>query len=183
MTLKKALENLNKENCLKIGYFIKQHANKGQISATILIDDKFEEPIFVEIDNYLVPFFVDVENSRFETVPAYIKLFNINTPEEIEKLKGKNIFMPVALFDNIDDVIIDFENFVIDYKLEVPKVGKIGTIINFIDDKKNPMFLVLSNTENEELLPLNAIEIVETNHTEKNIIINLPDSLLTQFTS
>lgn len=179
MTFKEALFNLNPENCYRIGVILKSHAYKGQISAKVFIDLKKiqEEPILVKIDDYLVPFFVDYSNCNLETYPAILKLKNIDSIDEVDKIKASEIFVPKNVIENIEEEVIDFENFIIGYNVYEDNGNLIGTIAEFIDNKNNPLF-VLKNQKKEILLPINAVEYSEINHSEKRISLILPDNFL-----
>ncbi len=170
--------DLSFENCYKIGKIFKTHANKGQLSIiiNIFIDEQKTESIFVEFDNYLVPFFIDYELSNFEINPSIIKFKGVDTIEKASELKNRNVFIPKSKIEDIDDIISDFCSFVVNYSFIDEKNTKIGEIVEFVNDKKNPLFIVLKGGK-DYLIPVNSVEIIKTDHKNKEIIARIPDEM------
>lgn len=168
------------ENNFKVGKILKPHGNKGQLNVTIFFDlEKLQtESLFVEIDGYLVPFFIDYSNSNLKINPSIVKFTYINNVDESVFLTNHNVYIPfVFLKKDVDEYLTDYENFIIDFDFIDKKNKFIGKVIDFIDNKKNPLF-VLFNSGKEILLPYNAIEILQTNYEKKYVIISFPESLL-----
>ncbi len=179
MTFEQALNNLKHENCYRIGVFTKTHANKGQLSAKIYVDLKFlkEELVFVEINNYPVPFFIDLKNSNTNIYPSIIKLKNVNTLEEANRLKGNKIYIPKNIVDDINEAITYFDNFVIGYELFDTEIGRIGCILDFVEDKNNPLYII-DNPLQDVLLPVNAIDFIEIDHNKKQLFVKIPKNIM-----
>ncbi|MBN2892675.1 MAG: hypothetical protein JXL97_12475 [Bacteroidales bacterium] len=179
MTFDEALKNMKHENCFNIGTFLKTHANKGQVSAKIHVDlfQLKEESILVEIDNYLVPFFIDFSKCNLDVYPLILKLKNIDDVVQAALVKGKRIFIPKSQVDDIDEILIDFDNFVIGYSITDQKLGFIGNISEYVDDKKNPLFVV-TNNDKDALIPVNAIEFLEADHDKKELFVKLPENIV-----
>lgn len=175
MTFDELKKNLDINNCYRIGYLQKAHATKGQINSMLFVDfEDFEEPLFIEIDKYMVPFFVDYEMCNFDINPSIIKFKEINTIHEANTLKNKTIYLPKYLFENIEEYITDWENFVVGFKLIDTNRGNIGKILHFIESKKNPIF-VIEHKNRELLVPLNSIEIFQTDYNKMTLEIKIPD--------
>ncbi len=170
---------LKKENNYLAGYFLKTHGNKGQLYAKLFFD-LFEvetESIFVEIDGYLIPFFIDYENSNFDIDPPFVKLRHIDTIDDAKKLRRLKIFIPKELVHDIDSVLTDYEHFVIGFDVYSDNGNYLGRITDFVEEKKNPLFVLL-NSGKELLLPLNATEIIESDYEKSKITINVPPEII-----
>ncbi len=179
MSFEQAKRFLKKENNYLAGYFLKTHGNKGQLYAKLFFDlyEVETESIFVEIDGYLIPFFVDSENSNFDIDPPFIKLQHIDTIDEARKLRRRKIYIPKDLIQDIDSVLIDYEHFVIGFDVYRDNGDYLGRIIDFIEEKKNPLFVV-ENSGKDLLLPLNAVEIIKNDYEKSKIIISVPPEII-----
>jgi 16S rRNA processing protein RimM len=98
------METIPKINCEKIGFIQKPHGIHGEL--VIRFDEMYYEtleeypPLFLEIDNLLVPFFISDEGLRFksgESVIAQLKW--IDSDKKAKELCGLSVFV------NKDDVI------------------------------------------------------------------------------
>jgi len=178
MLFSEAEQNLIIDNCYKIGQIVKPHAQKGQLNAKIFVDleEINQESVLVEIDKYLVPFFIDYKLCNFDAQSPIIKFNGIDKIEQAKKFGRNNLFLPKHFIPNPDDLIIDWENFVIGFTLTDEKTKKTGKIIDFIDENKNPLF-ILDHNGNTVLIPVNSIEIIDANYDSKSIVAIIPDSL------
>ncbi len=180
MTFEEAKKNLEIDNCFYAGYISRSHGYKGQFSSKIFFDlqNIKTESILVEINKLLIPFFIDFKKSNFDSVPQIIKFIEIDSIEEANFLSGKRLFIPSELIDdNIDEYLLDRENFVVGFSIIDKKIGSIGEIINFIDDRKNPLFTVEYKDSNQ-FIPLNSISIEKIDYKNKLIYCSIPDNIL-----
>lgn len=179
MNFLEVANNLMFDNCINVGTILKPHGTKGQFTANInvFLDDLKEESIFVEIDNYLVPFFIDCSKCKTEISPAILKFQNIDTVEKISEFKARRLFLPKILLENIEESLTNWETFVVGYLVIEKKIGKIGEIIEFADDKKNPLFVV-EYLQSDVLIPLNAITIIDVDHENKTLILEIPENII-----
>ena len=179
MTFDEAKENLQIDNCLYTGYISKTHGYKGQFSSKIFfnIQNIKMESILVEINKLLIPFFVDFKKSNFDSSKPIIKFKEINSIEEANYLSGKKLFIPSKLIDNIEEYLLDWENFVVGFSIVDKKMGTIGEIINFVDDRKNPLFSIEYKDSNQ-FIPLNSIIVEKTDYKNKLIYCSIPDNIL-----
>jgi len=178
MLFNEAKNNLDFSNCYKVGKIFKPHANKGKISASLLIalNELKLESIFVEINKNLIPFFIDYSNSSINDTSAILKLKNVDF-YRAKIFKNNNIYIPKNKLSKIKEYITDFENFVIGYELFDSKKNKIGEILDFIEDNNNPIFVV-EYKNSDVFLPIFSIEIINTDFTNRKIIAEIPQSLL-----
>ncbi len=91
---------MTKEDCFKLGYVIKRHGFKGELS--IKFDTKTPEyyqsidALFIEINDQLIPFFIEQLRLNNKGI-ATIKLEDINNDNDTEQLLRKNVFLPLAV--------------------------------------------------------------------------------------
>ena len=170
--------NFRIENCTKIGSTLKPFGYKGQIVVELIvnIENIKLESIFVEIDNYLVPFFINKNESRFSQKSATIQFKEINSKEQSKEIIENDLYIPKSLIkpDNIKEKN-DFSS-LIGYKIIEEKSGLLGLFSEFINIKKNPL-ICIDSPKNEILLPINAITIIEINENNKEILISIPEYL------
>ena len=162
MLFSEGKNNLVKDNCYKIGKIFKPHGIDGQLNVKIYValDEIEKESIIVDINGSLIPFFVDFEVSRFNDNSGIIKFLDVNTKEQAKALSDCSIYLPKSELKNIEEVLVDFENFVIGYVLQKADNEEVGAILDFIDDNKNPVYIVEYN-DDEIYLPIHSIQILK----------------------
>ena len=83
-----------RDNCSKIGYITKPHGIDGSVVVRLngLFADDIEpgEPMFIEIDGTLVPFFI--EEIRPQTDMAYIKFGFVDSEKDAGKLRTFSLY-------------------------------------------------------------------------------------------
>jgi 16S rRNA processing protein RimM len=167
-----------KENCSLIGSITKSHGIGGQLMLRLNGDfaDDIEpgEPLFVEVDETLVPFFIE----EAEVFPdrAIVKLEFISNPEDVQKIAGKNVYLENSLIEAKDNLSGENAGFYVGYSFSDKTSGIEGTIKEFIDNPLNPLFLV-TNESSEFLLPIHMDFILEVDHKKKTMIFKLPEGL------
>src|SRR5216117_3783373 len=86
------------DSCFKLGQIQKAHGFKGEVMIQLQVkkpeDYKDLESVFVEINQKLVPFFI--ENLRITTgEKAIVKFEDVNDEAGIKKLVGLSIYLPL----------------------------------------------------------------------------------------
>jgi len=169
---------MDQATCYKIGYILKPHGLKGQV--TIALDaeapDDFStlETIFVGVGGKLVPFFI--ETISMKGAKAFLKLEEVNTPEEAQQISKSVIYLPKSARPKsgrggfYDDEIIGFE--VLD-----TGVGALGRITEIVQAGPNKL-LLLDYQGKEVLVPLNSPFIDSVDKRKKKITVTLPDGFL-----
>lgn len=179
MLFNEAKKTLDFDNCFKIGKIYKPHGTKGQINCNFYIDlEKIKkESVFVEINKSLIPFFIDYNQSSFNENNAIVKFFDIDDIDATKIFSNNNVFIYKFDVEPIEEYLTDFENFVVGYVLFDENENEIGEILEFIDDRKNPLFVVEYKSE-DVLIPVFSIEILEANFMNQKITAKIPESLL-----
>ena len=106
-----------------------------------------------------------------------LKFKDIDTVEKIAEFKARRLFLPKNLLEDIEESLTNWETFVVGYLVIEKNLGKIGEIIEFADDKKNPLFVV-EYLQSDVLIPLNAISIIDVDHENKTLILEIPENII-----
>jgi 16S rRNA processing protein RimM len=159
----------------KIGYILKPHGLKGEVTVSIEADagDVFDsvETVFVEQSKRLVPFFI--ESISQTGSKAYIKFEDIATVEAATAISKSALYLPKtarpksARGEFYDDEIIGFE--VTDKSL-----GSLGPVTDVEHAGPNKLLLVHYH-DKEVLIPVNGPFIKSMNKTKRTISVELPD--------
>ncbi|MEP2670605.1 MAG: ribosome maturation factor RimM [Cyclobacteriaceae bacterium] len=160
------------DSCYQIGYVIKKHGLKGDVK--ILIESplpKKLESIFVQIDNRLIPFFIE-QISVLNDV-AIVKLEDVNTPEQADSLCKCGVYLPNSLKPKSDKFeTSDLIGFSVYANSE-----NLGTITAINNHTLNPL-LVVTLQEKETLIPISDYFIKEIDQADKMVKVELPDGFM-----
>ncbi len=169
---------MNIESCFKIGYILKTHGLKGEL--TISLDEPAPEnisslrSIFIEKDGRLVPYVVNAIS--YSGAKAYLKLEDVDSIDDAEQLVKQSLYLEKttrpksARNEFYDDEIISFE--VVD-----KTSGALGKVVEIMQAGPNRL-LVLDREGKEVLIPVNSPFITSINKTKKLISVDLPDGFL-----
>lgn len=167
--------------CFNIGYVVKTHGLKGEVTIAIngysveeLDSIRDSHPLFIEIDKRLVPYFIQSISTSGNK--AIVKLDDVHSVEDASKLVKRSLFLPKNIRPKTqrgefyDDEIVDFT--VTDEEL-----GPLGRIIDVIQAGPNRL-LVLERDGKEVLIPVSSPFIKRINKSKKLITVSLPEGFL-----
>ena len=176
--IKKAKHQLLKENCKKIGSVIKTFGYKGQIIAELFLnlEDIETEFIFVEIDNCLIPFFIDKNESKFKNNSATLKFYEITSIEDTPTIINCDLYLPTNLIPTKPEKKTAYD-YLVGYEIVDINKKRIGISSEIIDITKNPI-LNIKTPEDELLLPINGIKIINIDKQNMSITIDIPSGYL-----
>ena len=172
---------INSEDVYQIGKFQRTHALKGELNMISQIQpDYFIEgnPLIIEYDGILVPFYV--ENVRPKGSTSYlVKLSGVDSEEQGSSFVNKEIFILKHDAEKlIQQQIIESHPF-INYKIIDSKTGEeIGLIKDVEDSTVNTLFIVETPGGEEIMIPASQDFIVEIKENDKIIRMVLPEGLL-----
>src|SRR6185436_7018168 len=86
---------MEQSDFFKIGYIARTHGLKGEVTMVLAMESPDLESIrslFVQHNNQLVPHFVESASTRGSK--AFVKLEDINNPDQAARLKGCSVFLP-----------------------------------------------------------------------------------------
>jgi len=173
------LKYLDKKNCSFIGTILKHHGFKGQLIVKSDFDfaEVNEEPVFIEFDKFLVPFFIEATQVKYLSEnSAIIKIRDINSENEAQNLLNKSIYFPTELIIENEDETNEHSK-LIGYTFFDTELGKIGVIEDFIEIPNNPLFQINYQSK-EVLIPINSLESIQINKENKIVTSTLPNGIL-----
>ncbi|MDH4092308.1 MAG: ribosome maturation factor RimM [Cyclobacteriaceae bacterium] len=162
------------DSCFKIGFILKTHGLKGEV--TISIDGDAPAglsalaSVFLEVDGRLVPYFI--QSLSIRGTKGFVKFEDIDSIDMAAKLVKKSIYLQKSARPKstrgefYDDEIINFS--VID---EI--IGPLGSVVEIMQAGPNRL-LVLDNNGKEILIPINSPFIIRINKSKRTITVNLP---------
>jgi len=167
-----------RENCSLIGTITKPHGIGGQLIIRLNGDfaDDIEpgEPLFVKVDETLVPFFI--EEAEVYPDRAILKLEFISNPQEAQKFSGMSVHLENRLIKEKSEIPEVNAEIFAGYSFFDKASGMEGIIKEYIDNPLNPLFLV-SGESAEFLIPVHPDFIVNVDHKKKMVVFDLPEGL------
>ena len=168
---------MNISNCYKAGYVAKTHGLKGEVTIVMSVDCPDPDSLklfFVDINQNLVPHFIQSVSRKGDK--AFLKLEDVNTPEEAALLKGCSLYLPkterprLSRGEFYSEEVVGFE--VID-----TENGTLGVIKEVFEHGLNRHLVVLRD-QKEVMIPTNGPFIQSINKSKKKITVTLPDGFL-----
>ncbi len=166
------------DECYQLGHVIKKHGLNGGV--TIFLDVDFPEEyselesVFVEINNKLVPFFI--EHISIKGQKANVKFEEVDTIEDAERLKSHAIYLPLVALPDLGENQFYFHQ-VVGYKIVDLNSTIEGSIKSVLTGPQQDLFEVEINGK-EALIPINDQIITRVDHENKQIDIKAPEGLL-----
>ena len=93
---------MNVEDCFEIGYISKTRGLKGEVQVSFSFDEPEKlkiKSVFIEINNKLVPFFVDTYKIPMPQV-GYFTFEDIDHVDKAQNITKRKIFLPNRLKQN-----------------------------------------------------------------------------------
>ncbi|MFC2151883.1 ribosome maturation factor RimM [Bacteroidota bacterium] len=169
---------MKKDDHYLLGSLLKTIGIKGEILLKFNYDCPEEiqklESIFIDVDNKLVPFFIEEIRLRSSST-AIVKLEGLNEDTKSIEFVGSEFYIS---FDQVKKLQIESEQNidVIDYKVYDQNKLLIGKVIEFIDIPENPL-LNVKTEKNELLIPAKDELIIEIDDDLMEIHVNIPEGL------
>lgn len=161
-----------------LGKFIKTHGLNGEL--VLAIENDFperysEEPIFVDIDGGLVPFFIDEDGIYARNNTSYrIKMEDVDSEHTALRFINCEVYLPKELFSEEEmEGIAGIEG----YTVVVEGRGEIGVIESLADYSGNIVITVLVDG-NEVMIPLAEEYITGVDYDAQIISLDLPEGLI-----
>ncbi len=173
----------DKSKLTKLGEIVAFKGTKGDVVLRLdnpNYDINSQEPVLVETDGYLVPFFVQ-EDSVFYSKNGDISLRfdTIQSNEDADKVVRKPVYVSnddLVVDEDEDDEYNDFKY--ANYDVFDQNDVLLGKIVDIDDIPGNPLIIIHNSFGEEILVPLNAAEVLAENDTIRTIKITIPDGLL-----
>lgn len=169
---------MNIDTCFRLGYIVKKHGLKGEVSVLLDVDfpEDYEklESVFVDINKQLVPFFI--ERIQLNGSKAILKFEDLDSLAEVDNLIGNDLYLPLEVLPELDPGQFYYHD-VIGYMVSDEKEGDIGRISQVYEFPNQDLFGVDFGGK-EVLIPINDETVLEADHEAKKVRVNLPDGLI-----
>ena len=171
--------SINKEDCLRVGTYVNTHGIKGEVKVYPHTDDvtRFEGLDFIYLDSGKEMLRFDIQNVRYFKNMAIIKFKGINDINDIEKYKGKDLYVTreqaVPLEEN-EYFICD----IIGAKVITDDGVLLGELYDVLQTGANDVYVVRDENKKEVLLPVIPSCILDVNIEEKIVKAHIMPGLL-----
>ena len=175
--------NTKLNNVLHFAYIVKTFGAHGELLIKLCpeaasIEINLEEPVFITIDGYVVPFYF----KQFEAHGkhrAIVVFDDMETMSLAQELVGKTIAMESknGTRDTNSPVVSGSSFPLLHYRVVDKEAGETGIVNGLIEIPGNPC-LQVKNGKEEILIPFRE-EILTIDHRKKTIIAHLPEGLIT----
>jgi 16S rRNA processing protein RimM len=166
------------DSCFELGHISKVHGIKGEVIAYLDVDDPEKytnlESVLVRTKQGLIPFFI--ESIRIRASLATIKFDEIDSIEDVERLKSCKLFLPLDQLPDLGDNQFYFHD-IIGYTIVDKRLGVLGKVTNVYDSGAQELIAV-NHQEKEILFPIHDDLITRVNKEKKVMDVDLPEGLV-----
>lgn len=170
---------MRKEDCFFLGKIIGKYSFKGEVLVKLDTDDPEDfiemESVFVEIDENLIPFFIEDSNLQ-KTDLLRIKFEDIDTEEDAESIIDNALYLPLSLLPKLSGNKFYYHE-VIGFKVIDSKLGDIGSIIGVNDNTPQALFII-EHVGKEVLVPIADDFIDKVDRENKTMHLTTPEGLV-----
>jgi 16S rRNA processing protein RimM len=170
---------MKKDDCFHLGKITKTQGIKGNVYLFLDTDQpeayKELESVFVEINNALIPFFIDYFQLTAKQ-KALVKFENVDSEEEAKDIVNKDLYLPINLLPKLTDKQFYYHE-IIGFTLIDEVFGEVGKIEEVVDVPGNSL-LQVDHNGTEVLVPLNNSVVKNVDRTNNTILAALPPGLL-----
>ncbi len=165
-------------NTFKIGYILKPHGLKGEVTIAVDADapENLEglESLFILRNNQLIPYFIESISVRGDK--AFVKFDDVDSHESALAICKSALHLAKserpksARGEFYDDEIIGFD-------VTDTEVGELGKVTEVVMAGPNKLIAV-DYAGKEVLIPVNSPFITSINKSKKKITVELPEGFL-----
>ena len=169
---------MNKDVCYLLGHITKLHGLSGEVTAFFDVDfpEDYEnmESVFVDINNKLVPFFVE----SLEVTPKknILKFEDINTAEAAEELIGKELYLPLSALPPLSGKAFYFHE-IVGFLVIDKDFGEVGPVKEVYPNTGQDL-IACTHQGKEVLFPISDDLIDKVDREEKKLYVTLPEGLI-----
>lgn len=166
---------MEQESFIKIGYVMKTHGLKGEVTLNLLPDAPeimAQDVLMVEKKTGMVPYFT--ESISENGLKAFIKFEGVNSIEQSSQLKGCSVFIDKGKRPKLkrgeyyDDELTGFS-------VSDKTHGRLGLVTGIISQGLNRLLEV---GERGLLIPIKGPFITSVSKSKKKIEVELPEGFL-----
>ncbi len=133
-----------------------------------------EEPVLVDIDGYLVPFFIDEDTVFYNKKTVSLRFTSVKTQKSASSLIGRDVY---ALTESLDIEEEEEDSFEYEGYTAYDHHNNLLGVITGIDDIPGNPQLVIDNKGKELLVPALAVEVIDVDEKANKITISIPEGL------
>jgi 16S rRNA processing protein RimM len=169
---------MNKNDYFNLGVITKTFGKNGEVIFFLDVANPQDfidlEMVFIEINQKLVPFFI--ENIKIRGNYATVKLEDISSPEKAQFFVKLRLFLPVDVLPELSNEKFYFHE-ILGFTVEDENHGNIG-IINDVLELPEQSLLQIFYKKKEILIPI-VDEIVKSVDSDNKIVyISAPEGLI-----
>ena len=169
---------MGEENSIFLGSISKTHGISGELlvrspEISFSLNDTWEV-VFIEIDKILVPFFIESWYQP-DNRSLILKIRDINDKNAASSYLGKKLYLDKSAINKSQSSSTDpgLDTFTV---VDAEK-GELGTIVEHISIKENPLFLV-ADGEGKFYMPASNEFITSIDRDQRKVFVSLPEGLL-----
>ncbi|HEX8546577.1 MAG TPA: ribosome maturation factor RimM [Cytophagaceae bacterium] len=174
---------MNKDACFHFGRIIKAHGIKGEVLINLAVEDpsnfKKLESVFVELNQKLVPFFIEKITYTSPT-KCIIAFEDVGSLEDVEDLLNADIYLPLTSLPSLKKGQFYYHE-VQGYLIEDKSLGELGTIVAIVETAGHDL-ICMDYKGTEVLIPLTDNIVLSADHDRKKVFVDLPDGLVEMYT-
>jgi 16S rRNA processing protein RimM len=156
---------------------MKPHGLKGQVTLSLSPDAPADfddiETLFIEVRERLLPYFI--ERISIKGGKAYLKLEDVDTPEDAQGLSRASVYLPRELRPASEQGYHDDE--LIGFEVMEQDLGLIGQVSDVVQAGPNRL-LSITHDGREVLIPIQGPFITDVSTADKRIAVTLPEGFL-----
>lgn len=168
---------MKRDDLIPLGTIVRTHGYDG----TVVIktgrsygeETEVMESVFVEVDGIPVPFILTACEASHQSL--FVTFAGYETRESVAEFTGCRVFT-AGVIKGQEDTSLPLH--LIGYNLSEPSGKKLGVIKAVEQYPMQVMLIILDPAGHEVLIPLNPDWIVELDNTEREIVLDLPEGLL-----
>jgi len=170
---------MKQDELFHMGKIVRTFGTKGevvfQINNEILAHIKKLESVFVEINENLVPFFIELNQPKPKN-QALIKFMDVDSTEDASLLAGCDIFIPIALMPKQKGTQL-YSNEIEGYTVIDANRGETGTVRTVLEMPQQSLLAIDFNGK-EILIPIVDEIVKKIDRKKKEIYIEAPEGLI-----
>lgn len=167
-----------KDACYQLGHISKLHGLSGEVTAFFDVDypEEYEnlESVFVEINNKLVPFFI--ESLDITPKKVILKFEDVDTLEAAGELSGKALYLPLSALPPLSGKAFYYHE-IIGFTVIDAAFGEVGPIKEVVTNSSQDL-IVCEHQGREILIPVSDEFIERLEREEKQLHLALPEGLI-----
>jgi 16S rRNA processing protein RimM len=174
---------MKKADCFQLGYVAKLHGYKGEVSLFFDTTDPSYyanlDAVFIDVNGNLTPFFIESIQLGDKSF-AKVRLEGVDTEESARRLLRKDLYLPLAALPELEGLHF-YDHEVVGFKVIDKNYGEVGTLIEVVDYKINPLLRIDGKNAKEVLLPLLADLVVGIDREAKELTVSAPAGLIEMY--